>query len=211
MPISKKNQLHLTIPPTKPKVQIRKTMSSPLLVETNVFDEQFKKANRNCTNNNNSVDPLKLNTCCPISEMEKGNSGMTHPLKLGIPSPNLDEKENPDNGACVLEISSSADHSDTPLPPIPGSELGNKEFDVTRTGDSAVPFFPRSNVRHSSHYINNPNKACEMNHIVGYLTPEEENFNNMIQDIDDINTKLKISVSSLDKLKEQLCRGFSNY
>lgn len=53
------------------------------------------------------------------------------------------------------------------------------------------------NVRHASHYYNNKKKINEINHVVGYLSPKQENLVQIQQSLSDI-------ISQLIKVKESV-------
>nr|AYV99393.1 WSSV072 [White spot syndrome virus]QHB92511.1 hypothetical protein [White spot syndrome virus]QVW09655.1 MAG: hypothetical protein KOBFAEHK_00040 [White spot syndrome virus]QVW09842.1 MAG: hypothetical protein OJPGDAPP_00074 [White spot syndrome virus]WCQ76677.1 hypothetical protein WSSU-DNA_00087 [White spot syndrome virus] len=116
-------------------------------------------------------------------------------------------------------------------PPFPGNKLRDiprtyplefpekKEKDfpcVDTTGHSDIPFIdlektpPRSDVRHGYHYLINPNKVGELNHIVGKLTEKQENLNKLVLDVDDVVINLSSTLKELEKLRAGLCKFSKN-
>lgn len=68
----------------------------------------------------------------------------------------------------------------------------------------------RNDVRHKFHYRDNSNKAGAYNHIVGYLTTEQDDLNNIVQYIDTCSQQAQRTCDMLRDLRKRVC-DFANF
>ena len=154
----------------------------------------------------------------PFLESRIDQENAAKQIESPFPHPNPGDRIDPDSSSTQVElpfphpfasnmdgevISAARKLPDEAKCDIEAKEKPNPGQDVTGTGRTSSSV--RGDVRHKVHYYANPNKAGEYNHISGFLTPDQEQLNKIVQNVDEVSLRVRKVSDRLGELRKQIC------